>query len=134
MNKVTVKKTNKVSVFKMDEERRIVKGAVYVPYAVDTQGDFMTPEEIEKTAHQFMADLNVYNIDTQHNFQAVDAHVCESFIVTKSDDEWPQGSWVIAVKINDDGVWEGISKGDYEAFSMAGVANRYYDVEITAEG
>ena len=46
-------------------EKRLLYGIVYEPDAEDTYGDFMTKDEIEKTAHEF---LEYYrNIDTEHN-------------------------------------------------------------------
>lgn len=119
-----------IEISKTDEEKRIVKGVVYKPNQLDTQGDWMDPVEIEKAAHNFMKNLRLKNVDTKHNLEAVDAYVCESYI-TKSDDPdgYPEGSWIVAMKIEDDDIWEDVKAGEYQSFSMWGQAVAFKDVE-----
>lgn len=40
-------------ILKADSEKHTVTGIVYEPDTEDSQGDFMTAEEIEKAAHYF---------------------------------------------------------------------------------
>jgi hypothetical protein len=119
-----------VTISKTEEEKRIVKGIVYKPNVLDSQGDWMAPEDIEKSAHSFMKNMRIKNVDTKHTLETVDAFVCESYI-TKADDPdgYPEGSWVVAMKIEDETLWEDVKKGEYEAFSMWGQAVAYKGVE-----
>jgi len=127
----TIKK-QQVSILKVDAEKRIIKTAVYVPNLIDTQGDWATAEDIEAAAHSFMKELKLQNVDTFHDFQKVDAFVCESYI-SKGDSDWEDGSWVVCIKIDSDEVWAMVLKGEIEGVSMAGTALRYEGVEPPAE-
>lgn len=122
-------KETMVTICKVDELNHIVKGIVYKPNELDAHGDWMEPEEIKKAAHNFMKSGNIGNIDTGHNLQKVDAFVCESYIAKANDPEgYTEGAWVVAVKIEDSEVWDSISKGDYQGFSMWGKAYAIKDV------
>ena len=56
-----------VNFSKFDEEKQLAYGEVYMPMIPDSQGDFMTSEEIEKMAHGFMMDGLLRGVDTQHD-------------------------------------------------------------------
>lgn len=107
---------------KSDTKLQIAYGEVYLPNIPDSDGDFMTPEEIQKTAHQFLANQKGLNIDIEHDGNLIGAQVVESFIARKSDDTFVDGSWVVGVHINDAKVWEAVEKGDLSGFSMQGMA------------
>lgn len=113
-----------VNISKIDEKKQIVYGAVYVPYEVDTQGDWMTPEEIEKMAYRFMESLRLYKIDTQHDEVENGCYVVESFIAREGDPDFEAGSWVVATKITDEDIWQAILDGDITGYSMQGFGNR----------
>lgn len=114
-------------IVKADSESHFVTGIVYEPMAEDTDGEYMTAEEIEKAAHWYMK--NAGNVDIQHCFvKAEGIDVVESF-VAKSDmdiDGTPikKGTWLMTVEVGDAAVWESIQKGEITGFSMGGVANR----------
>lgn len=113
-----------VNVMKSDEEKQLVTGVVYEPEVEDAHGDFMTADEIEKAAHQFLKDYR--NIDKQHDFISDVGEVVESWIaktdMTLGDEEIKKGTWVMTVKVTDNESWESIKKGDITGFSMAGLA------------
>ena len=114
-------------IVKADSESHFVTGIVYEPMAEDTDGEYMTEEEIEKAAHWYMK--NAGDVDIQHCFvKAEGIDVVESF-VAKSDmdiDGTPikKGTWLMTVEIGDTAVWESIQKGEITGFSMGGVASR----------
>jgi hypothetical protein len=127
-----IKKTI-VSIAKIDGGKQIMKGVVYKPNELDAHGDWMTAEDIEKSAHKFMKDLKLQNVDTNHSQEKVDAYVCESYIAKSGDpDGYPVGSWIVAIKVEDPDVWQGVLKGDYEAFSMQGTAYAISNVDPPA--
>ncbi|TES56179.1 terminase [Halalkalibacterium halodurans] len=113
-----------VNIMKSDEEKQLVTGVVYEPEVEDAHGDFMTADEIEKAAHQFLKDYR--NIDKQHDFISDVGEVVESWIaksdMTLGDEEITEGTWVMTVKVTDNDSWEAIKKGDITGFSMAGSA------------
>lgn len=104
-----------------DEEKRLVYGVVYEPNVIDAHGDYMTEEEIERAAHNFLA--NYRNIDVQHNFKAGFGEVVESYIAKQDDPEYGivKGSWVLVTRASEE-VWEKIQKGEITGYSMAGTA------------
>lgn len=111
-------------IVKTDAECHYVTGVVYEPMTEDTQGNYMTEDEIAKAAHWFMK--NQGSVDLQHCFEKAEgAEVVESF-VAKSDMEIDgetikKGTWLMTVEITDSDVWDSIEKGDITGFSMGGV-------------
>lgn len=115
-----------IPILKVDDERRIVTGIVYEPDALDAHDEFMTAEEIEKSAHQFLKDYR--NIDKQHDFVGGQADVVESWIAKDDgklgEQEIKKGAWLISVHVPDDDTWGEIKKGELTGFSMGGVGER----------
>ncbi|MCD8206696.1 MAG: XkdF-like putative serine protease domain-containing protein [Bacteroidales bacterium] len=113
-------------------ESHYVTGIVYEPMTEDTDGNYMTEEEIAKACHWFAK--NGSQVDLQHSFEPLDgAHVVESWIA-KSDyriDGNPikKGTWLMTVEIEDDGIWDAVTKGDITGFSMGGLGT-FSDVDV----
>jgi hypothetical protein len=110
---------------KQDEssEKKLLYGIVYEPDCEDTYGDFMTKDEIEKTAHEF---LQYYrNIDTEHNLLAGAGIVVESYIapinLSIGGNEIKAGSWVLVTKASDE-IWDAWKAGDITGYSMFGIS------------
>lgn len=123
-------------IIKSDAEAHYVTGVVYAPLEEDTDGDFMTEEEITKAAHWFMK--NGIGVDLQHNFEPLESAIVVESYVTKSDTEIngesiKQGTWLMTVEITDDEIFSAIEKGEITGFSMGGVVNYVDDVEIPSE-
>lgn len=120
--KPTFKKDIKL-LTKVDDPKKLVYGVVYEPGVEDAHQDFMTAEEIEKAAHEFLKDSR--DIDKQHDFVPGAGELVESYIAPDdlviNGQTITKGSWVIATKATDE-VWEQIQNGDITGYSMAGVA------------
>ena len=122
---------------KADADSHFVTGIVYEPMVEDTQGNYMTEEEITKAAYWFAKNGN--QVDLQHCFKKCDgAEVVESY-VAKCDMEIEgetikKGTWLMTMEITDADVWDSIQKGDITGFSMGG-AGVYSeeDVELPVE-
>lgn len=122
---------------KFDAEKRLAYGEVYAPNIPDSQGDFMSAEEIEKMAHAFLREGRVTSIDTEHDLKDNGCYVVESFIARKGDPDFSEGAWVMGVHIPDDALWSGVQKGDFGGFSMYGKASReprMIEIEIPDDG
>ncbi|HDR6825841.1 TPA: hypothetical protein QCV86_003034 [Bacillus thuringiensis] len=108
---------------KADDPKKLVYGVVYEPGVEDAHQDFMTAEEIEKAAHEFLKDSR--DIDKQHDFVPGAGELVESYIAPDdlviNDQTITKGSWIIATKATDE-VWEQIQNGDITGYSMAGIA------------
>lgn len=124
-------------ILKADASSHFVTGIVYEPMVEDTQGNYMTEEEITKAAYWFAKNGN--QIDLQHCFQKCDgAAVVESY-VAKCDMEIEgesikKGTWLMTMEISDSDVWDSIQKGDITGFSMGGIGvYSEEDVELPVE-
>lgn len=122
---------------KADADSHFVTGIVYEPMVEDTQGNYMTEEEITKAAYWFAKNGN--QVDLQHCFKKCDgAEVVESY-VAKCDMEIEgetikKGTWLMTMEITDSDVWDSIQKGDITGFSMGGVGvYSEEDVELPVE-
>ena len=110
-------------IVKVDDEQHYVTGVVYEPDTDDTQGDYMTAEEIQKAAYWYME--NGQNVDIQHSFQPFSGATTVESWVTKSDQkigdqDIQKGTWMMTMKITDPDVYEAVKKGDITGFSMGG--------------
>lgn len=110
-------------VTKADDPQKLVYGVVYEPDVEDAHGDYMDAETIEKAAHTFMEDYQ--QIDKQHDFTTNAGKVVESYVapVDMEIGETPitKGTWVLVTKATDE-MWEGIQKGEFTGYSLAGTA------------
>lgn len=124
-----------MNITKIDEEKRIVYGKALVPDKVDSQGDIVSKEDIEEAAHNFLINLqkayielltfgvnktNASQIGYMHRvFKGVGGfgYIVESYID-------PDGSWVLATKINDETVWKMIKDGRITGYSIGGTGKR----------
>ena len=124
-------------ILKADADSHFVTGIVYEPMVEDTQGNYMTEEEITKAAYWFAKNGN--QVDLQHCFEKCDgAAVVESY-VAKCDMEIEgeairKGTWIMTMEITDTDVWESIQKGEITGFSMGGMGvYSGEDVELPVE-
>lgn len=105
---------------KFDEELQIVYGEVYAPnVGLDSQGDYMTAEEIRKMAHSFIANGRQTSVDKEHDRSDNQGVVVESFIARANDpDGFIDGAWVVGIHVPDYEVWNMIKKGELNGFSL----------------
>ena len=109
------------------EAERIVYGVVLEPNSVDAQDDTISPEEIRSAAHSFMQDYG--NVGLQHQtFINGKARILESFIAPADmqigDQEVRKGTWLMAMRVLDDDIWDAVEKGVITGFSIGGSALR----------
>jgi hypothetical protein len=110
---------------KFDDEKQILFAEVYAPGVPDSQGDYMTADEIEKMAHAFMRNGNLKGIDRDHDQAAIHNDcVVESFIARPGDPDFIPGSWVVGIHVPDPLQWQAVKDGKYNGLSMDGDAER----------
>lgn len=115
-------------IVKRDDEKFLVFGYASVADVVDSQGDTISIEELEKGAYLFM--LHGGMAAEMHRVYGV-ADVVESIVFTKeklkllglAEDALPP-AWWIGMKVRDTEVWQKIKNGDYKSFSIGGRAIR----------
>jgi hypothetical protein len=123
-------------IFKIDKLKQIVFGVVLQPNIPDLQGDIITEDEIENAAHRYMVESRITGFRHQEELDAV---IVESYIAKSNewfkDENILKGSWLVAMKINDLKVWQGVLDGTFNSFSIGGWAKSDpVDGGITDEG
>lgn len=108
-------------------DERYVLGVVLEPEVVDAQGDIYSPEEIRAAAHRFMEEFG--GLGLMHRLRVNDqVKVLESFLAPTDFDLGEltvrKGTWLLAVRILSDELWERVKSGDLTGFSIGGSARR----------
>lgn len=119
-------------ILKIDDATHYITGIVYEPLVEDTHGNFMTEDEIRKSAHWFAK--NGKQVDLQHSFEAVEGvNVVENYIapcdMKIGDTLVVKGTWIITAEVMNAGVWNAIQKGQITGFSMGGFG-QYSEEEV----
>jgi hypothetical protein len=130
------KSVEQAQVVKMDDEQRIVWGWASVvtedgKAVVDTQGDVISPEEMEKMANSFM--LDVRKAKAMHEGGQI-GEVIHSMPLTNElmkafDIYSDREGWLIAMKVHDDDTWSEMKKGRFTGFSIGGKAGSREAIE-----
>lgn len=118
-----------IPIAKIDKMKQVVLGEVLSPDEIDSQEDTMTAEEIEKAAYYWMEHHRTVG---KRHVGVMKAVPVESYIAPQDlefDGEngktmVKKGTWLIAVKINDDSEWKKVLSGEYNAFSVGGFGVR----------
>jgi hypothetical protein len=115
-----------VKLHKTDEER-FVLGVVLEPDVIDSQNDFETIEDIRKAAHTFMEHFS--QLGKQHEeIVTGKLKVLESYLAPADfdigEEKVKKGTWLMAIRVTDDDLWESVKKGTFTGFSIGGFGCR----------
>jgi len=122
-----------VPIAKADPDKRIVYGIVLQPgdeKNVDAQHDFVTADEIEVAAHDFMRRYRAQKaaLGIQHEKEAPSIDIVENYIApadfTLNGREVLKGSWVMGAYVGDDAAWRAVKDGSLSGFSIGGRGER----------
>lgn len=117
----------------VNEEKRLVVGLALVPekriFRVVNDKKFniyFKKETIALASQMYMEQLNLNNVTVDHQNKVNGVSVVESWIVEDAKNDKSNiynlnavdGSWVIAMKVNNDDVWGDIKLGKYKGFSI----------------
>ena len=117
-----------LKIVKADKRKQIVGGIIYEPFVEDTQGDWTTPDEIEKAMHGFMErySRDPKRIKIEHEGKKYYFPILECFQpevdTIKDGKKIPAGAWWILIKVKDKNIWDAIERGELTGFSMGGKA------------
>ena len=112
---------------KRGEEERFVFGVVLEPETADSQGDIYSADEVRSAAHKFLERFQ--NIGLQHQ-KIINGHVriLESFVAPSDFNVGAQkikkGTWLLAVRVLSDALWNDVKSGNITGFSIGGSARR----------
>lgn len=111
-----------------DPEQRLVYGEVLIPDIADAQEDVISAEEIEKTAHRFLAEYQQLGFMHRGVLEKGAATIVESYVAPVDFEinghSVKKGSWVLVTKILDDNLWNLIKTGVLTGYSMGGLGMR----------
>ncbi|WP_438359179.1 XkdF-like putative serine protease domain-containing protein [Corallococcus exiguus] len=108
-------------------DERFVLGIVLEPEVVDAQGDIYSADEIRAAAHRFMEDFG--GLGLMHRLRVNgQVKVLESYLAptdfTVGELAVRKGTWLLAVRVLSDELWERVKSGDLTGFSIGGSARR----------
>jgi len=136
-----VEKTAVVPILKADEEKQIVYGVVLDPYQIDAHNDWISPAEIENTAHGWLQRSPVVSLNHQGPSQS---KAVESWIEQYPPGEYSKamagkphrayrrkfgrdtihsGAWLLGTRLSD-AEWQAYKRGELQAYSIEGFGMR----------
>jgi hypothetical protein len=134
-----------VKLAEVDSEKRIVLGAALIPNKKiyrkmeDKEFDvFLSEETIEKAVHLFFKNGHQNDSTIQHQQKAEGQTIVESWIVQDPEKDkqslygfnYPKGTWMVAMKVEDDDVWQQIKSGSLKGFSIEGnFTDKWYNMQ-----
>lgn len=135
-NFVALNKQKKYSFKTVNNEKRILMGALLVPnktiYRKDGNEEYyiyFSKATIKKASEMYLMNGKQNNSTLEHNLKLSGISLVESWIVEDKDKDKssiygldvPVGTWVGAVKVNNDEVWnEYVKTGKVRGFSIEG--------------
>jgi len=133
---ITLSKDYKFEFKEVDNEKRILMGAAMIPekpiYRRDGEEEyyvFFTKETIQRAAELYLTNGKQGNATLEHQAKLTGLTLVESWIVEDSQKdksaayglEYPVGTWMVSMKVNNDDVWEEyVKEGRVKGFSIEG--------------
>lgn len=120
------------------EDKHLIVGAVLVPdkpiYRNQGGEEFyiqFSKETIEKLAYEYMMKGRMWSVTEDHLDIADDVVMVESWLKTSENDKsneygmshLPVGSWIVAMKCNNEDVWSRVKNGELRGFSVESFVN-----------
>lgn len=109
------------------EDERFILGVVLEPERVDAQGDIYSADEVRRAAHRFMEEFG--GLGFMHRCRVNDqVKVLENYLApvefTLGEVTVPKGTWLMAVRVLSDELWQRVKAGEVTGFSIGGTARR----------
>lgn len=115
-------------ILKVDEEEHMVYGVVMEPDTEDTQGDFASSGEIMKAAHNYLEQKQKLGFMHRIFGFGQKLRIMESYIAPADfeleGEVVKKGSWVMAVRVLVDELWQKVKSGEITGFSIGGTGKR----------
>ena len=138
-------KKHEVELKEIDAEKRIVLGAALIPnkqiYRTNEKKEeyyiYFSEATVRKASELFLMNGNQNNATLEHNEKLKGMSVVESWIVEGENDksknygfDVPKGTWMIAMKVNNDKVWQQVKEGKIKGFSIEGYFADKYEMSL----
>jgi hypothetical protein len=106
-----------------DEWERVVFAEVLIPNVPNVFGDLWSPAAVREAAYEFMRQGYGIDVDNDNVDVSGPVHVVESFIVRAGDTDFIEGSWVVAMRVEDDTLWQKILDNEINGYSYEATVN-----------
>lgn len=126
-----------VRVQKAEPAKQLVYGVVLEPNSLDSQDDFMLPDQVEKAAHAYLKKVvrgRASVSKLQHRAQGffknkpglvpVESFVAPVDFTYDGKEMIKKGTWVMCIHCEDPDIWEDVLSGAYTGFSIGGTGIR----------
>ena len=130
------KDNNKLSLAKVDEDKRLIIGAALIPnkliYRRDEKGReyqvYFSEKTIKQASELYLMSNNQSSATYEHKEDITGVTAVESWIVSDTNNDksniygldLPKGSWVLSMKVENDEVWSKIKSQEVKGFSIEG--------------
>ena len=127
---------HKVEMKTIDEDKRLVVGLALVPnkliYRKNRGFEYnitFSEQTVRKASEKYLKSLKLHNTTVAHETEVDGVFLTESWIVEDPNNDKtniygldaPKGAWAVSMRIENDGLWSRIKKGDYLGFSIEGM-------------
>jgi len=141
-------KKHEIELKEVDAEKRILMGAALIPnkqiYRKNDKNEeyyiYFSEETVRKASELFFMNSNQNNATLEHKDKIEGMSVVESWIVEGSHDKsmnygfnFPKGTWVISMKVNNDEIWNKVKLGEVKGFSIEGYFADKYEMSLINE-
>lgn len=126
-----------IQVYLEKDEKHLIYGAVLIPnkpiYRRNQEEEYyiqFPQETIEKLAHSYLQNDNIYSFTKQHAVVADGVSIVESWVKLSENDkskdlgiDAPVGTWFIGAKVENEEIWDGIKNQEMRGFSVESFLN-----------
>ena len=141
-------KKHEVELKEVDTEKRILMGAALIPnkqiYRKNEKNEeyyiYFSEETVRKASELFFMNSNQNNATLEHKDKIDGMSVVESWITEGEHDKsmnygfnFPKGTWVISMKVNNDEIWNKVKLGEIKGFSIEGYFADKYEMSLVNE-
>lgn len=133
---------HEIELKEVDSEKKILMGAALVPNKQILRADkdgkgyyiYFSEDTIKKASELFLMRSNQNNATLEHKEKLNGMSVVESWVIDNPDMDkskeygfnLPKGTWMIAMKVNNDDIWKDVKAGKVKGFSIEGYfADKY---------
>jgi hypothetical protein len=139
---------HEIELKEVDAEKRILMGAGLIPnkqiYRKNEKGEeyyiYFSEATIRKASELFLMNSNQNNATLEHKQKLEGMSIVESWIVEGSHDKsmnygfnFPKGTWMISMKVNNDEIWSKVKLGEVKGFSIEGYFADKYEMSLQDE-
>ena len=133
---------HEIELKEVDAEKKILMGAALVPNKQILRADkdgkgyyiYFSEDTIKKASELFLMRSNQNNATYEHKEKLNGMSVVESWVIDNPEMDkskeygfnLPKGTWMIAMKVNNEDIWKDVKAGKVKGFSIEGYfADKY---------